>query len=627
MDTLDEQTLKKNEINANKALSTGSIFTAIILAILLVMYATGVFRVSHKALINIYISFPIFIFLLGSTFVCRKLNWIEKRWTKYYLVSQLIIVMFILNILLPKHAVLGWALVVILITHYFNPKVTFIGYLAIAVLMIIGIYAGMLYGEWDSNLMGDSGVLLSDGERYVTVTGQLVSVDDITYDQRVTFLSELRSLGDNRYLKAFLYYYLPRLMVLTLIANACYSLSFRASRLLKEESEQIKINQKIAGELDVAREIQNSVLPLSQVENVRENIAALMDPAKGIGGDFYDYFYIDNNHMAFVIADVSGKGIPGALFMMKAEALIKSLAMTLKDDTAKIMERSNIALCANNNTNMFVTCWFGILNLANGELKYTNAGHTDPLLVSNGKVTLLKGKHGIVLGALEETKYKENVINLDKGDKIVLYTDGVTEAHNNNDELYGEKRLIEFTKNNIKNNAKDYIFNLRQDIISFADGVEQFDDITILVCEYHKGAMLMESRIFKADVKELDNLFEYSSTLLEVLGFKKRDIIMINTALEEVFVNVAKYAYEDTGEVEVTLSNDKNKVTFTFRDSGKPFNPLEKEDPNITAGSEEREIGGLGIYMVKNIMDETSYEYKDNHNILTLVKYRNSSNK
>lgn len=626
MDVLDEQTLKKNEINANKALSTGSIFTAVILAILLILYATGVFRVSHKALINIYISFPIFIVLLGSTFFARKLNWIEKGWTKYYLVSQLIIVMFVLNILLPKHALLGWALVVVLITHYFNPKVTIIGYIAIAVLMIIGIYAGMLYGEWDSNLMGDAGVLI-DGDRFVTISGELVPVDDVTYEQRVKFLAELRELGDNRYLKAFLYYYLPRLMVLTLIANGCYGISSRTSRLLKEEAEQARINQKIVGELDVAREIQNSVLPLSQVENVRENIAAIMDPAKGIGGDFYDYFYIDNNHMAFVIADVSGKGIPGALFMMKAEALIKSLALTLKDDTAKIMERSNVALCANNNTNMFVTCWFGILDLSNGELKYTNAGHTDPLLVSEGKVELLKGKHGIVLGALEETKYKENVINLNKGDKIVLYTDGVTEAHNSNNELYSESRLIEFTKNNIKHNAKDYIFNLRQDIISFADGVEQFDDITILVCEYHKGAMLMESRIFKADVKELDNLFEYSSTLLEVLGFKKRDIIMINTALEEVFVNVAKYAYEDTGEVEVTLSNDKNKVTFTFRDSGKPFNPLEKEDPNITAGSEEREIGGLGIYMVKNIMDETFYEYKDNHNILTLVKYRNSSKK
>jgi sigma-B regulation protein RsbU (phosphoserine phosphatase) len=286
------------------------------------------------------------------------------------------------------------------------------------------------------------------------------------------------------------------------------------------------------------------------------------------------------------------------------------------------MERSNAALCSNNNTNMFVTCWFGILNLTNGELKYTNAGHTDPLLIHNNNVKEFKTKHGLVLGAIDEAKYKENKIVLEPGDKIILYTDGVTEAHNPNNELFGEKGLIEFTKKNITNNAKDYIHNLREEIKKFAGGNEQFDDITMLVVEYQKGAQLMESKIFKADVKELDSLFEYSSTLLEVLDFSKRDIIMINTALEEVFVNVAKYAYEKGGEVEVTLSNDKNKVTFVFRDSGKPFNPLEKEDPNITASSEEREVGGLGIYMVKNIMDETTYEYKDHHNVLTLVKYR-----
>ena len=203
MDFLDEQTLKRNEINANKALSNGSIFTAIVLVILLVLYATGVFRVSSKALLNIYISFPIFIFLLGSTFITRKLKWIEQGWTKFYLISQLIVVMFVLNILLPKHAILGWALVIILATHYFNPKITFFAYLALLVLMIVAIYAGMLYGEWDANLMGDSGVLIN-GQRYVTVSGTLVEVDDITYEQRVTFLSELRAQGDNRYLKAFI---------------------------------------------------------------------------------------------------------------------------------------------------------------------------------------------------------------------------------------------------------------------------------------------------------------------------------------------------------------------------------------------------------------------------------------
>ena len=122
---------------------------------------------------------------------------------------------------------------------------------------------------------------------------------------------------------------------------------------------------------------------------------------------------------------------------------------------------------------------------------------------------------------------------------------------------------------------------------------------------------------------ELDNLFNYSSSLLEILNFSKRDIIMINTALEEVFVNVAKYAYKDNGVVEVTLSNDKDHISFVFRDSGKPFNPLERADPKINANSDEREVGGLGIYMVKNIMDAVEYDYVDGHNVLTLIKKRN----
>ena len=132
----------------------------------------------------------------------------------------------------------------------------------------------------------------------------------------------------------------------------------------------------------------------------------------------------------------------------------------------------------------------------------------------------------------------------------------------------------------------------------------------------------LESKIFKADVSELDNLFEYSSKLLRILEFTSREITLINTALEEIFVNVAKYAYEDTGYVEVTLFNDKNSVKFEFRDSGKPFNPLAKQDPNITANSDEREIGGLGIYMVKQIMDEVTYDYINNQNVLTLIKNR-----
>ena len=618
MDTLEIETLKRNEINANKSLAIGSLFTAGVLLVLFILYVTGAFYVSPKALVNIYVSFPILFALLVSAFFTSRTKMVESPRFKYGLIVQYILVMFILNILLPKHAIMGWALSLVMMTHYYNPKVSVFTFVAIAILMFVAIYLGMLYGEWDANLMGGSGQF---GK--IIIDGVEVDIDNATYEQRVSYLAYLRDNGDNRFLKAFLYYYLPRLLILALITQTCYLLSGRASRLLKEETEQAKRNQKLEGELEVAKSIQDSVLPRSNLETTRENVYAIMDPAKEIGGDFYDYFYIDNNHMGFVIADVSGKGIPGALFMMKAEALIKSLALTLKTDTAHIMERSNYSLCQNNKSNMFVTCWLGILDLSNGELRYTNAGHTDPLLSTSKGIDFIRGNHGIVLGAVENTKYKEDVIKLERGERVILYTDGVTEAHNKKDELFGEARLLEFARNKMKDNAKDIIHDLREELNVFSEGLEQFDDITMLVIEYQKGALLMESKIFKADVKELDNLFEYSRSLLEVLDFPKRDIIMINTALEEVFVNVAKYAYEGTGEVEVTLSNDKNKVTFVFRDSGRAFNPLEKEDPNLAVNAEDREIGGLGIYMVKNIMDETFYEYKDNHNVLTLVKYRN----
>ena len=618
MDTLEIETLKRNEVNANKSLAIGSLFTAGVLLILFILYVTGAFYVSPKALVNIYVSFPILFALLVSAFFTSRTRLVENPRFKYGLIIQYILVMFVLNVLLPKHAIMGWALSLVIMTHYYNPKVSIFTFITIAILMFVAIYLGMLYGEWDANLMGGSGQF---GK--IIIDGVEIDIDNATYEQRVSYLAYLRDNGDNRFLKAFLYYYLPRLLILGLITQTCYLLSGRASRLLKEETEQAKRNQKLEGELEVAKSIQDSVLPRSNLETTRENVYAIMDPAKEIGGDFYDYFYIDNNHMAFVIADVSGKGIPGALFMMKAEALIKSLALTLKTDTAHIMERSNFSLCQNNKSNMFVTCWLGILDLSNGELRYTNAGHTDPLLSTSKGIDFIRGHHGVVLGAVENTKYKENVIKLERGERVILYTDGVTEAHNKKDELFGEARLLEFARNKMKDNAKDIIHDLREELNVFSEGLEQFDDITMLVIEYQKGALLMESKIFKADVKELDNLFEYSRSLLEVLDFPKRDIIMINTALEEVFVNVAKYAYEGTGEVEVTLSNDKNKVTFVFRDSGRAFNPLEKEDPNLAVNAEDREIGGLGIYMVKNIMDETFYEYKDNHNVLTLVKYRN----
>lgn len=613
---VDENILKKHEIDANKSLVKGSIFTAAILVILLILYVTGAFKTGSKTLLNIYVFFPIFIAIMVATFFEARTKLIEKKWFKYFLMAQYVMVMFVLNVLLPKHAVLGWAICVILVNHYFNTKFTTITYASVCVLMFIGLYTGMLYGEWDSNLFNVA--------KEFTLNGEIIQVNEATYEQRVELLRVLRENGDNRYLTTFLYYYLPRVLIITIISFICFALSARSFRLLNDEIATAQLNQKMQGELEVARAIQSSVLPRRFPDDDKEKVYALMRPAREVGGDFYDYFWTDDTHIVFVIADVSGKGVPAALFMMKTETLIKSLATSLRTDMASILERANNALCAGNDASMFVTCWLGMLDTVTGELHFANAGHNNPVIFKDGKVQFLKGARGMVLGGLEGMKYQETTIKLSNGDKFILYTDGVTEAHNIKDELYGDDRLIAFTKNNIESDAQNFIAKLREEIDSFSEGKEQFDDITMLMVEYHKGANIMESRIFKADTAELDNLFNYSSSLLEILNFSKRDIIMINTALEEVFVNVAQYAYQGDGAVEVSLSNDKNKVTFVFRDSGKPFNPLERPDPKITASSDEREIGGLGIYMVKNIMDYVEYKYEDGHNVLTLVKNRNA---
>ncbi len=611
---LTKEVYDQNEINANIGLAKGCAATGVVLFVAWMLYLTGVFTVSRGTLLVINVVFPIVIAVLESALIHIKFNLIKKPGFKYFLIIQFIVATFVLNVIIPKHAILMWAVCIILESHYFNPKISIFTYVIASIFMLVAIYFGMILGEWDSNLLNGNGVL--------TVNGETFHVDESTFRQRVLWLDYLKANGDNRYLKAFVYYYLPRWLTFTLIAVINYSVSKRALRVLMVENKLVADSEKMHSELNVASSIQNSVLPKELSGTEKNNVFGVMNAAKEIGGDFYDYFYIDDNHLVLVVGDVSGKGIPAALFMMKTETLIKSLALTVGSDTATIMRKCNERLCDNNEANIFVTCWLGIVNLETGELKYTNAGHNKIIVQKNGEPEFLESKIGVALGVFDTVQYIENTTVLNNEDRLLLYTDGVTEAHDTENNLYGEKRLLKYSIINKKSSTKEFVYNLLDDINKYANGADQFDDITILMYQYVKEDAKIEKRIFKADVKELDNLFEYSSSLLKIMEFSNKDIIMINTALEEVFVNVAKYAYNGTGTVEITLSRTQDKITFIFSDNGVKFNPLEKEDPNITASSEEREIGGLGIFMVKKIMDECSYDYVDNHNVLTLVKYK-----
>ena len=247
--------------------------------------------------------------------------------------------------------------------------------------------------------------------------------------------------------------------------------------------------ERINTELNVAKRIQEDMLPRkfpAFPERNEFDVYATNIPAKEVGGDFYDFFLIDESHLAIVIADVSGKGVPAALFMVITKTLIKNHAQ-LGKSPAEVFTAVNNQLCEGNDENMFVTAWMGILEIETGKFIYVNAGHNPPLIKHSGKsYNWLKSKPGFVLAGMEDIQYHQNAIALELGDRVYLYTDGVTEASNINDELFGDSRLLQIMNDKANLNLKELVAYVKEKVDTFAGEREQFDDITMLVMEYKK---------------------------------------------------------------------------------------------------------------------------------------------
>ncbi len=247
-------------------------------------------------------------------------------------------------------------------------------------------------------------------------------------------------------------------------------------------------NARIDAELRTAREIQRSALPSVFPEREEFDLYALMNPAKEVGGDFYDFYFLDRNRLMFLVADVSGKGIPASLFMMRAKTLLKTFAenqMKVNDN----FTNANQQLCEGNDAGMFVTAWMGNLNLETGVLRYVNAGHNRPLIRrKDGQFEFLKGKVGFVLAGLEGMQYKEQEITLQPGDEIFLYTDGVVEATNAEEQLYGDERLLKCINEHIGEDAETLCTSIRKDVREFYSGAPQYDDITELSVQFRRYA-------------------------------------------------------------------------------------------------------------------------------------------
>ena len=373
---------------------------------------------------------------------------------------------------------------------------------------------------------------------------------------------------------------------------------------------------RIDKELEFAKQIQYSSLPTVFPKSNAFRLYAEMITAKEVGGDFYDFYMLNDSTVAFLVADVSGKGIPAAMFMMRAKTVIRDLAERgLEPD--EIFTIANEKLCESNDAGMFVTAWLGILDTKTGLMKFANAGHNPPLFQRGGeKFEYMKARSGMLLAGMEGMKYRKNELQLTPGDKLYLYTDGVTEATDNNTELYGEQRLLDFVNSLEKAEPESLCKRIKEDVDKFVGTAPQFDDITMLALNFD-AIISDESIAVVPDDESRVAVSAFVDSLSAKLEMVPKIANKINIVFDEIYTNIVNYSKASLATISYSIEN--GKLCISFADNGIPYNPLEAAEPDTTLSAEEREIGGLGIFMVKKMTESMEYEYTDGTNILTLV--------
>lgn len=390
--------------------------------------------------------------------------------------------------------------------------------------------------------------------------------------------------------------------------------------------------EKIESELKIAHDIQQGIIPkifppFPDREDV--DLYAILDPAKEVGGDLYDFFFVDEHQLIFAIGDVSGKGVPASLFMAISRTLLRAKASPGRN-ASKIVSDINNELCIDNDNAMFVTFFIGILDLKTGELDFCNAGHNYPYIRRHdATIEQIATTHGTPLGLFEDQPYKSGNEKLYPGDSVILYTDGIPEAMNKLGEIYSDDRLKTLLqKIEDHTTPREITGKMLESTKVYAAGAEQSDDITILVLTYY----LKKDVIFNKDeirlsiinqIEEIRKVETFSEKMAEKWNLPTEDIHKINLVLEEVVSNIINYGYEDrhSHHISITAAFENNRAKIRVKDDAKPFNPLEQSDPETENVSlEEREVGGLGIFLVKKMMERVSYSRTAGHNILILEK-------
>ena len=602
---------QENEADANRHMSFVNAAAGVLAIVIWILYAAKIFTIPDYFYKTVCILFPAIALLMFTPLFMVKTELVRKAWYKYFILFSLLIVIIALNITIPKHSLLFWPFSVLIANHYYNPRMGRTIFIVTIIAMLVCLYTGMFFGEFDENLFG-GGVVMPDG-----------SVGTVeTFAERVKLLDDLRAAGNNRYIKVLVFYFFPRAMIVTLFFMVSNLLNRRTYKLLDKEIRIHDEQEKSKTELGVAKEIQMNTLPEGIVDSREVEIIGELKAAKEVGGDLYDYLTIDENHVAALVGDVSGKGVPAAMFMMKTITSFRDFAAPGKSPS-QILREVNAAIFNGNKKSMFVTCFLAILDKRNGKVVYANAGHNPPIIGSNGHFSYLKSSAGLMLGCFKDSFLKDEEITLKPGESISLYTDGITEARNAAGEFYGEERLLDVFNRRAYNCAVELHHSVKEDIRSFVKEAPQSDDITIVTMKYQGDKYSYEEKVFDARKENVSDMLSFIKGFCEKHSFPEDFKNKLTIVGDELLSNIVNHGYENKGGkiyVHLSLDEEENQFVLTVIDGAKAFNQLQVDNPEVGTDPKTQPIGGLGIMIVKKIMTEYAYDRINEKNVLVLKK-------
>ncbi len=457
----DNQIFIENELEANVYTARCLLWSAVIVVLTWILTYLGVF-LTDITIMSVSGTLAL-LFLL--------IPWIIQRWRppshtawKYVVILSFVFGIGVLSAALSMHLIPAWSCPILVACHYYTPRFTRHTFIFVHIAMLVSFIISIYVGVWDSNIFK--------------------SVDQVFgVQERLDFIQLQAELGVNVYQRGFTLFYLPRAAIISVVYLTSTALSARSHGLILRSKEMERAHQALETELNVATDIQASMLPTifpAFPGRPEFDIYASMTPAKEVGGDFYDFFLVDDDHLAMVMADVSGKGVPAALFMVISKTLIKNAAQ-LGLSPKEVLEKVNNQLCEGNDAQMFVTVWLGIYQISTGQLTAANAGHEYPAIRRVGEdFQLYRDKHGFVLAGMDDLKYTEYTLQLCPGDTLYVYTDGIPEATSEAVELYGTDRMLVALNQWKDASLPNLLQGVKDHVDAFVGNAPQFDDLTML---------------------------------------------------------------------------------------------------------------------------------------------------